>query len=50
MLIYDAQFTPEEYRSRMGWGHGTWLEGTKVAQQAGVSQLVLFHHDPGTRR
>ena len=47
MLIYDAQFTPEEYSSRMGWGHGTWLEAAKIAQQAGVGQLVLFHHDPG---
>ena len=46
MLIYDAQFTPEEYPSRKGWGHGTWLEGAKVARQAGVGQLVLFHHDP----
>ena len=47
MLIYDAQFTPEEYPSRVGWGHSTWLEGTKVARQAGVNQLALFHHDPG---
>ena len=47
MLIYDAQFTPAEYLSSAGWGHSTWLEGAKVARQAGVGQLVLFHHDPG---
>lgn len=46
VLIYDAQFTPEEYRTKKGWGHSTWLEATKVARQAGAGQLVLFHHDP----
>ena len=47
ILIYDAQFTPEEYPTHAGWGHGTWLEAVKVAQRAKVKQLVLFHHDPG---
>ena len=46
LLIYDAQFTPEEYVSHVGWGHGTWLEAARVAQAADVKQLVLFHHDP----
>ncbi len=47
VLFYDAQFTPGEYPSHRGWGHGTWLEGTCVAKDAGVKRLVLFHHDPG---
>jgi phosphoribosyl 1,2-cyclic phosphodiesterase len=46
VLIYDAQFTPEEYETRSGWGHSTWLEATCVARDAGVKQLVLIHHDP----
>lgn len=46
LLIYDAQFTPAEYDQRKGWGHSTWLEGTRLARDAGVRQLVLFHHDP----
>jgi phosphoribosyl 1,2-cyclic phosphodiesterase len=46
VLIYDAQYTPAEYATRSGWGHSTWLEATRIAQQAGVRQLVLFHHDP----
>jgi ribonuclease Z len=46
VLIYDAQYTPEEYEQRRGWGHSTWLEATRVAKEAGVKQLVLFHHDP----
>jgi phosphoribosyl 1,2-cyclic phosphodiesterase len=47
VLIYDAQFTPDEYPNRKGWGHSTWLEATRVAQECNVKRLVLFHHDPG---
>ena len=47
ILIYDAQYTPEEYPSKVGWGHSTWAAGAELARAAGVPQLVLFHHDPG---
>jgi phosphoribosyl 1,2-cyclic phosphodiesterase len=47
VLIYDAQFTPQEYPSHKGWGHSTWLEATRVAQECDVKRLILFHHDPG---
>ena len=47
ILIYDAQYTPEEYPARVGWGHSTWQAGAELARAAGVPQLVLFHHDPG---
>ena len=46
ILIYDSQYTPEEYPSKVGWGHSTWLAGAELARAAGVPQLVLFHHDP----
>ena len=46
VLIFDSQYTPEEYEHHRGWGHSTWLEGTRVARDAGVGQLILFHHDP----
>jgi phosphoribosyl 1,2-cyclic phosphodiesterase len=46
VLIYDAQYTDEEYDSKKGWGHSTWREATRVARDAGVQHLILFHHDP----
>jgi phosphoribosyl 1,2-cyclic phosphodiesterase len=46
ILIYDSQYTPDEYPSKVGWGHSTWLAGAELARAAGVPQLVLFHHDP----
>lgn len=46
VLIYDAQYTPEEYPSRISWGHSTWEEGVKLAKAVNAKMLVLFHHDP----
>lgn len=51
VLIYDAQYTPEQYRgehgpSKVGWGHSTFEAGAEVARRAGARKLVLFHHDP----
>jgi phosphoribosyl 1,2-cyclic phosphodiesterase len=55
ILVYDAQYTPEEYNpaahglqgpSKIGWGHSTFMEGIRVAQEAKVKRLVLTHHDP----
>jgi phosphoribosyl 1,2-cyclic phosphodiesterase len=51
VLIYDSQYTPEEYRgergpSRVGWGHSTFEEGAALARVAGVGRYLLFHHDP----
>jgi phosphoribosyl 1,2-cyclic phosphodiesterase len=46
-LVYDATFTPDEYKQgRQGWGHSTWLEGTKLASAAGAGALLLSHLNP----
>ena len=47
VLVYDGQYTPEQLQGeKKGWGHSTWAEGTRIAQEVGVKHLVLFHHDP----
>jgi phosphoribosyl 1,2-cyclic phosphodiesterase len=47
VLICDAQYTPEQLAgNRKGWGHSSWLEAVKLAEEVGARQLVLFHHDP----
>ncbi len=46
VLIYDASYTDLEYNGRHGWGHSTWQAAVRLAKQAGVRRLVLFHHDP----
>ncbi len=47
VLIYDAQYTPDEYKSKIGWGHSTWMEAVRIAREAKAKKLILFHHDPG---
>jgi ribonuclease BN (tRNA processing enzyme) len=46
VLVYDAQFTPEEYPKYVGWGHSTYDEGIKIAQLANIKELHLCHHAP----
>jgi ribonuclease BN (tRNA processing enzyme) len=49
VLIYDAQYLPEEYEARRrGWGHSHWREAVNVVMESGAKELVLFHHDPNT--
>jgi phosphoribosyl 1,2-cyclic phosphodiesterase len=46
IMIYDASYTDEEYPRYRNWGHSTWQEGLRIAEEAGVGRVVLFHHDP----
>lgn len=51
LLVYDAQYTVEEYEgrhgpSRKGWGHSTYVAAAEIARAAGAKNLALFHHDP----
>jgi phosphoribosyl 1,2-cyclic phosphodiesterase len=46
LLLHDGQYTDEEYRLRVGWGHSTIAHAVQVADLAGAKELVLTHHDP----
>lgn len=46
LLISDAQYTWEEYRQRVGWGHSCYRDTLRLGVQAGARRLALFHHDP----
>jgi phosphoribosyl 1,2-cyclic phosphodiesterase len=51
VLIYDSQYTPEEYAGasgspKLGWGHSTFEEAIKLAKHCDAKKLVLYHHDP----
>lgn len=45
LLIHDTTYTPEEYIEKVGWGHSHYLFTLRVAHEAEVKQLLLFHHD-----
>jgi phosphoribosyl 1,2-cyclic phosphodiesterase/ActR/RegA family two-component response regulator len=46
VLILDSQYTSEEYRSHVGWGHGCVDDVVRLAVNNQVKRLFLFHHDP----
>lgn len=46
LLIHDAQYTDEELAIHTGWGHSSHTQATRLALEAGVKRLALFHHDP----
>jgi phosphoribosyl 1,2-cyclic phosphodiesterase len=46
LLVHDAQYTDAEYEQTMGWGHSTYTAATRLAIEANVRRLGLFHHDP----
>lgn len=47
ILIADAQYTPEDYALKRGWGHSCYIDTVNAAIDAEVRRLYLFHHDPG---
>ncbi len=46
LLIHDAQYAEDEYRTKVGWGHSSYRQALTLAHTAGVRSLVTFHHDP----
>lgn len=47
LLIYDSQYSLEQlHNEKKGWGHSSWEEGVRICKEAGIKELVLFHHDP----
>ncbi len=47
ILIHDAQYTPEDYETKRGWGHSCYVDVINYAIDAGVKEVYLYHHDPG---
>ncbi|MFB3924059.1 MAG: MBL fold metallo-hydrolase [Terriglobia bacterium] len=47
VMVYDAQYTPEQLSGvKKGWGHSSWFEGVRIAEECGIRRLILTHHDP----
>jgi phosphoribosyl 1,2-cyclic phosphodiesterase len=45
LLIHDAEYLPDEYRNTRMWGHSVYTDALRLALDAGVSRLGLFHHN-----
>jgi phosphoribosyl 1,2-cyclic phosphodiesterase len=47
LLLHDGQYTEEEYRSSVGWGHSSIPDVLTFAARSEAARTILFHHDPG---
>jgi len=45
-LIIDSSYTPEEYTTKQGWGHGTYNSAIGLASAAKAKRLFFTHHEP----
>ena len=46
VLFHDAQYTDADYEKTRSWGHSTFAQTLKLALDAKVKRLGIFHHDP----
>lgn len=47
VLVHGGQFTQAEHERAAEYGHATIDYALALAEEAGVTRLVLSHHDPG---
>lgn len=45
-IIHEAQYFPEEYRKKVGWGHSSISNATVLISATGCHDWVVTHHDP----
>ena len=41
-----AEYSRDEYRARVGWGHSSMRQAIEFANLGEVGSLIAFHHDP----
>lgn len=46
LLVHDAQFTDDELANRRTWGHSSFEEAHKLAEDSGAKRLAFTHHAP----
>lgn len=46
VLLHDAQYTTDEYATRVGWGHADLSHLGDYVRAAGAGRTLMFHHDP----
>ena len=46
VFIHDSQYTRDEYKTKVGWGHSCFEDTVNAGIFANAKHIVLFHHDP----
>lgn len=45
LLYHDSEYTREEYKKTVRWGHSVYLDTLRLALDANVKMFGLFHHN-----
>jgi len=45
-IIHEAQYFPEEYYRKIGWGHSSMPNATVLMKYTGCKEWIVTHHDP----
>jgi phosphoribosyl 1,2-cyclic phosphodiesterase/DNA-binding NarL/FixJ family response regulator len=45
-LIHEAQYTPAEYQTKVGWGHSSITNATALILLTEMREWIITHHDP----
>ncbi len=43
LLLHDGEYTEQEYKNQISWGHSSYTDALKLAIEAKVKTLGLFH-------
>lgn len=46
LIMFDGQYTDEEYKTKTGFGHSTASMGINLIEKAGCKRMLVIHHDP----
>ncbi len=46
LLFHDGEYTPDEYKTKIGWGHSSINDAINFGRICEVKKLAVFHHDP----
>ena len=46
LMVSDSSYTIEEYKTKIGWGHGTFSSTLEMGRRVKAKRLVFTHHEP----
>lgn len=45
-VIHEAQYLPQEYPKKIGWGHSSVSNATVLIREIGCDHWIVTHHEP----
>jgi phosphoribosyl 1,2-cyclic phosphodiesterase len=46
LMYFDGQYTVDELKEKINWGHSSLIVGLEIARREKIKQVIFGHHDP----